>query len=70
VHYERDKTPWLASRLQDFFGMRETPRICRRPICARYKPQQTSPVSGQRFYLRLRRELSRRYPKHAWPEQP
>ncbi|MEJ7711901.1 MAG: ATP-dependent helicase C-terminal domain-containing protein [Pyrinomonadaceae bacterium] len=27
VHYEKDQLPWIASRLQDFFGMREGPRI-------------------------------------------
>ena len=28
VHYpEGDQPPWIASRLQDFFGMRETPRV-------------------------------------------
>ncbi|HXA51347.1 MAG TPA: ATP-dependent helicase HrpB, partial [Candidatus Acidoferrum sp.] len=27
VHYEADQTPWIASRLQDFFGMRETPAV-------------------------------------------
>jgi ATP-dependent helicase HrpB len=27
VHYETGKPPWIASRLQDFFGMKETPRI-------------------------------------------
>ena len=27
IHYERGKAPWIASRLQDFFGMRDTPRI-------------------------------------------
>ena len=26
VHYEADAPPWIASRLQDFFGMRETRR--------------------------------------------
>ncbi|HEY6556762.1 MAG TPA: ATP-dependent helicase HrpB, partial [Polyangiaceae bacterium] len=29
VHYERGKPPWIASRLQDFFGMQSTPRIAR-----------------------------------------
>jgi ATP-dependent helicase HrpB len=29
VHYERGKAPWVASRLQDFFGMTETPRVGR-----------------------------------------
>ena len=27
VHYEAGQPPWVASRLQDFFGMRDTPRI-------------------------------------------
>ncbi len=27
IHYEAGKPPWVASRLQDFFGLRETPRI-------------------------------------------
>ena len=27
VHYEEGKKPWVASRLQDFFGVTETPRI-------------------------------------------
>ena len=27
VHYEAGKPPWIESRLQDFFGMQETPRI-------------------------------------------
>ena len=27
MNYEAGKPPWIASRLQDFFGLRETPRI-------------------------------------------
>ncbi|HTC90081.1 MAG TPA: ATP-dependent helicase HrpB [Bryobacteraceae bacterium] len=80
VNYEAGKPPWIASRLQDFFGMRETPRIAngkvslvvhllapnKRPV------QTTTDLTGfwQRLYPRLRRELGRRYPKHAWPEDP
>ncbi|HEY3666664.1 MAG TPA: ATP-dependent helicase HrpB, partial [Polyangiaceae bacterium] len=29
VHYEADRPPWIESRLQDFFGMPEGPRLCR-----------------------------------------
>ncbi|MGC4066523.1 MAG: ATP-dependent helicase C-terminal domain-containing protein [Polyangiaceae bacterium] len=29
VHYEPGQTPWIESRLQDFFGMAETPKIAR-----------------------------------------
>lgn len=80
IHYEAGKPPWVASRLQDFFGMRETPRVAygkvplvvhllapnQRPV------QTTADLAGfwQRLYPQVRRELSRRYPKHAWPENP
>jgi ATP-dependent helicase HrpB len=80
VHYDRGKPPWIASRLQDFFGMLETPRVAggavpvvvqllapnNRPV------QTTTDLAGfwQRLYPQLRKELGRRYPKHKWPENP
>ena len=80
VHYERGKPPWIASRLQDFFGMHETPRIGpnRTPVVVHLlapnqRPvQTTSDLVGfwERLYPQIRRELMRKYPKHAWPERP
>jgi ATP-dependent helicase HrpB len=80
VHYEPDRPPWVASRLQDFFGMRETPRIAdgAEPVVIRLlapnqRPlQTTTDLAGfwERLYPQVRRELCRRYPKHAWPEKP
>jgi len=80
VHYEPDQPPWIASRLQDFFGMRETPAVARgavpvvvRLLAPNQRPvQMTSDLAGfwQRLYPQVRKELSRRYPKHAWPENP
>jgi ATP-dependent helicase HrpB len=80
VHYEQDQPPWIASRLQDFFGMRETPAVARgavpvvvRLLAPNQRPvQMTSDLAGfwQRLYPKVRKELSRRYPKHAWPENP
>lgn len=80
VNYEPGKPPWTASRLQDFFGMRETPKVAggkvalvvhllapnQRPV------QTTTDLAGfwQRLYPQLRKELGRRYPRHAWPEDP
>jgi ATP-dependent helicase HrpB len=80
VNYEDDKPPWIASRLQDFFGMKEGPVVAggrvalvlhllapnNRPV------QVTSDLAGfwERHYPSVRRELSRRYPRHAWPEDP
>jgi ATP-dependent helicase HrpB len=80
VHYEHDRPPWIASRLQDFFGMRETPRIGseRMPLVIHLLApnqravQTTTDLAGfwERLYPQVRRELMRRYPRHAWPEKP
>jgi len=80
VHYERNQAPWVASRLQDFFGMRETPLVARGKVplvvhllAPNQRPvQTTTDLSGfwERLYPQVRRELSRRYPRHKWPEQP
>ncbi len=80
VNYVQGKPPWIQSRLQDFFGMSEGPRIAagRVPLvlhllAPNQRPVQvTTDLAGfwQRTYPQVRRELSRRYPRHAWPENP
>jgi ATP-dependent helicase HrpB len=80
VHYEPGKPPWIASRMQDFFGMRETPRIGveQTPVVVHLLApnqravQTTSDLAGfwERLYPQVRRELMRRYPRHSWPERP
>lgn len=80
VHYEKDAPPWIESRLQDFFGMRQTPAVARgavpvvvRLLAPNHRPvQMTTDLAGfwERLYPQVRRELSRRYPKHKWPEKP
>ena len=80
VHYERGKPPWIESRLQDFFGMIETPRIGPQhtPLVVhllapnKRAVQTTSDLAGfwERLYPQVRRELMRRYPRHSWPERP
>jgi ATP-dependent helicase HrpB len=80
VHYEPGKPPWIASRLQDFFGMRETPRIGTEQTAVvvhllapnQRAVQTTSDLAGfwERLYPQVRRELMRRYPRHSWPERP
>lgn len=80
VHYQPGQPPWIASRLQDFFGMRQTPAVARgavpvvvRLLAPNNRPvQMTSDLAGfwQRLYPQVRKELSRRYPKHKWPENP
>jgi ATP-dependent helicase HrpB len=80
ISYDSGKPPWMESRIQDFFGMKESPKVgggevnvvmhllspAKRPM------QVTSDLAGfwKNHYPQLRKELSRRYPKHKWPENP
>jgi ATP-dependent helicase HrpB len=78
IHYEPGKPPWLESRLQDFFGMKQGPRVCRGKVALTLHllapngraQQVTSDLSGfwERHYATVRRELMRKYPRHPWPE--
>jgi ATP-dependent helicase HrpB len=81
IQYEAgDKPPWIESRLQDFFGMSTGPSAAggRVPLVLHLlAPNQravqvTTDLAGfwERHYPALRRELMRRYPRHAWPEDP
>jgi ATP-dependent helicase HrpB len=80
VHYEQGKPPWVSSRLQDFFGMQDTPKIgpAKVPLVIHLLApnhravQTTTDLAGfwERLYPQVRRELRRRYPKHSWPELP
>jgi ATP-dependent helicase HrpB len=80
VHYEEGRPPWIQSRLQDFFGMVETPRIGaeKTPVVVHLLApnqravQTTVDLAGfwERLYPAVRKELMRRYPRHQWPEKP
>lgn len=76
VHYEADQAPWIESRLQDFWGMNSTPTVGRgvpvvvRLLAPNQRPvQMTTDLAGfwTRLYPEIRKQLSRRYPKHKWP---
>lgn len=78
VHYEPDQPPWIASRLQDFFGMARGPTVAggRVPLTLHLLAPNGRDVQVTRdldsfwrqHYPALRRELGRRYPRHPWPE--
>jgi ATP-dependent helicase HrpB len=78
VHYEPSRPPWVESRLQDFFGMARGPSVAagRVPLVLHLlAPNQravqvTTDLEGfwVKHYPALRKELCRRYPRHAWPE--
>jgi ATP-dependent helicase HrpB len=80
VHYPLEKPPWIESRLQDFFGMRSTPKVAEGRVALtlhllapnQRAVQVTQDLLGfwERHYPLVKRELERRYPRHAWPEDP
>ncbi|MEZ4317847.1 MAG: ATP-dependent helicase HrpB [Myxococcota bacterium] len=73
-----DGQPVLAARIQQLFGTRKTPTIGGRPVLLHLlapngRPQQiTTDLEGfwASTYFEVRKELRRRYPKHAWPDDP
>lgn len=80
VQYPAGQPPFIASRLQDFFGMSAGPTLARGRVPLtlhllapnQRAVQVTSDLAGfwERHYPALRRELGRRYPRHSWPEDP
>lgn len=78
--YESGKPPVLAVRIQELFGMTETPRVAggRVPVllhllAPNYRPQQVTADLASFWrtgYPIVRKELRARYPKHSWPEDP
>jgi ATP-dependent helicase HrpB len=80
IHYELDQPPWIASRMQDFFGLARAPSVGdgRVPLVLHLLAPNQRPVQVTtdlpgfwvKHYPALRKQLMRRYPKHAWPEDP
>jgi ATP-dependent helicase HrpB len=80
LRYELGRPPILAVRIQELFGLRETPRVAggRIPVllhllAPNFRPQQVTDDLGSFWastYPQVRKELRARYPKHAWPEDP
>jgi ATP-dependent helicase HrpB len=80
LRYEIGRPPVLAVRIQEVFGLRDTPRIARGRVrvllhllAPNYRPQQVTDDLASFWtntYPQVRKELRARYPKHAWPEDP
>jgi ATP-dependent helicase HrpB len=78
--YAAGGPPILAARIQELFGVRETPRVAGGRVTVllhllgpNHRPQQvTADLAGfwQNTYPQVKKELRRRYPKHAWPDDP
>jgi len=78
--YEPGRPPVLAARIQELFGLAVTPRVAagRVPVLMHLlapnrRPQQVTDDLESFWnstYAVVRKELRRRYPRHAWPEDP
>jgi ATP-dependent helicase HrpB len=80
LDYTSGDGPVLAVKLQELFGLAETPRIARGrvPVLLQLLSPAGRPVQATRDlasfwrvgYPEVRRMLRARYPKHPWPEDP
>jgi ATP-dependent RNA helicase HrpB len=80
IDYAAPDAPVLAVRLQEMFGLADTPRVAggRVPLTlhllspARRPVQVTTDLAGfwQRGYFDVRKDLRGRYPRHYWPDDP
>jgi ATP-dependent helicase HrpB len=79
IDYSGD-VPTLSARLQEMFGLKETPRIAGGAVALRIallSPAQRPIAVTQDLasfwaggYAGVRSDLRGRYPKHLWPEDP
>src|SRR5262249_60634683 len=78
LHYEVGRPPVLAVRIQEVFGLRDTPRLAAGRVSVllhllapNHRPQQVTDDLASFWantYPQVRKELRARYPRHAWPE--
>ena len=78
--YQKDGTVLLSARLQEFFGLKENPKVFSQQVKVtlhllgpNYKLVQITQDLGHFWksgYLDVRKEMRSRYPKHKWPEDP
>jgi ATP-dependent helicase HrpB len=80
IDYLDGEVPTLSVRLQEVFGLRETPAVAagRLPLLLKLLSPAGRPVQitrdlvsfWNRGYHEVRKDLKGRYPKHHWPEDP
>jgi len=80
IEYRAGEPPVLAVKLQELFGLADTPRVAegRVPLTLQLlspagRPLQvTQDLRGfwERTYPEVRKEMKGRYPRHPWPDDP
>ena len=79
IDYAQDP-PVLAVKLQELFGVRETPRLAdgRLPLVVHLLSPAGRPLAitadlssfWQQAYPEVRKQMRGRYPRHPWPDDP
>ena len=78
VDYADPGAPVISVRIQELFGLSDTPRIGAVPLTLQLLSPANRPVQITRdlpgfwrsSYFDVRKDLRGRYPKHEWPEDP
>ncbi|MEU9169493.1 ATP-dependent helicase HrpB [Streptomyces sp. NPDC048420] len=78
IDYGNPEQPVLAVKLQEMFGLRESPRVAGVPLLVHLLSPAGRPAAvtadlasfWKDGYKGVRAELRGRYPKHPWPEDP
>jgi len=78
LDYRPEGPPVLAARIQQLFGLAETPRVAGAPVLLHLLAPNGRPAQVTRdlasfwrtTYTQVRADLRGRYPKHAWPDDP
>ncbi|MGV9416701.1 ATP-dependent RNA helicase [Streptomyces sp. NPDC003674] len=78
IDYRDPERPVLAVKLQEMFGLRETPAVAGVPLLVHLLSPAGRPAAvtadlasfWREGYRGVRAELRGRYPKHPWPEDP
>ena len=80
IEYSASKSPTVAARLQEFFGLANAPAILggKVPLVLELLApnlravQVTTDLAGfwKNHYPAVAKELRRKYPKHSWPDDP
>ncbi|RFC75732.1 ATP-dependent helicase HrpB [Streptomyces sp. AcE210] len=78
IDYANPEQPVLAVKLQEMFGLHESPRVAGVPVLVHLLSPAGRPAAvtadlasfWREGYRAVRAELRGRYPKHPWPEDP
>jgi ATP-dependent helicase HrpB len=80
IDYGDPEAPFLSARLQEMFGLTDTPRIAGGRVAvtihllspAQRPVQVTRDLSSfwRETYFEVKKDLKGRYPKHYWPDDP